>query len=194
MIEALVYKIINIIVNRPFLRFKLNDCGRNFKLGYRSELRNPQYFSIGDNFFSGPYGYFVTNRHIPVNIGDNIMFGPFCKIFGGDHDLKYIKNHIRFAPEKEVKHKKIIIEDGVWIGANTIIVTNGHIGEGSVVSSGALVNSYIPPYCIAYGIPAKKIKRRFDDDELKTILTNVKSKYSFSEIIDLYAKHNIANP
>ena len=121
------------------------------------------------------------------------MFGPFCKIFGGDHDLKYYDNHIRFAPEKAVKNKKIIIEDGVWIGANTTILTNAHIGEGSVVSSGALVNNYIPPYCISYGVPANKIKRRFNNHELKAILKNVKSHYSFSKIIEIYAKHNIVN-
>lgn len=193
MIETLIFKIINIIVNRPLLRSKLNKCGKNFKIGYRTELRNPEYFSIGDNFFSGPYGYFVTNKYIPVVIGNDIMFGPFCKIFGGDHDLKYNKNHIRFAPEKEVHEKSISIENGVWIGANTTILTNAFISEGAVVSSGALVNNYIPPYCIAYGLPAKKMKRRFNDVELKTLLKNIDSAYSFSKIIEIYAKHNVTD-
>jgi acetyltransferase-like isoleucine patch superfamily enzyme len=191
--EVIIYKILNILINRPMLRFKLAKCGKNFKFGYHSELRNPSYFSIGENFFSGPYGYFVTNKHIPVSIGDHVMFGPYCKIFGGDHDLQYEKNHIRFAPEKEVKETKIVIEDGVWIGANTTVLTGSFISEGSVVSSGALVNSYIPPYCVAYGIPAKKIKRRFNDQQLKKTLKNVNSNYSFSTIIEIYAKHNIVD-
>jgi acetyltransferase-like isoleucine patch superfamily enzyme len=92
-----------------------------------------------------------------------------------------------------VQGSKIIIEDGVWIGANTTILTNSHICEGVVVSSGALVNSYIPPYCIAYGVPAKKIKRRFNNDQLQTVLKNVNSKYSSSKIIEIYEKYNIVD-
>lgn len=191
--ERIIYKLLNIFVNRPLYRLKLNKHGSNFKIGYSSELINPQYFSFGDNFFSGPYGYFVTNKHIPVIVGNHVMFGPFCKIFGGDHDLKYDRNHIRFAPEKEVQNKSIIIEDGVWIGANTTILTNSFISEGAVVSSGALVNNYIPPYCIAYGVPAKKIKRRFDNTQLSIILKNINGKYSFSEIIEIYEKYNVSH-
>ena len=181
----------NVFVNRPLLKLNLNKYGKNFKIGYRTELRNPKYFSFGDNFFSGPYGYFVTNKHIPVSIGNHVMFGPFCKIFGGDHDVKYDKNHIRFAPEKEVQMKSITVEDGVWIGANTTILTNAFISEGAVVSCEAVVNNYIPPYCIAYGTPAKKIKRRFDNTQLRNILKNVNGQYSFSEIIELYNKYNV---
>lgn len=189
--ERIIYKLMNVFVNRPLLKLKLNKYGKNFKIGYRTELRNPKYFSFGDNFFSGPYGYFVTNKHIPVSIGNHVMFGPFCKIFGGDHDVKYDKNHIRFAPEKEVQMKSITVEDGVWIGANTTILTNAFISEGAVVSCEAVVNNYIPPYCIAYGTPAKKIKRRFDNTQLRNILKNVNGQYSFSEIIELYNKYNV---
>jgi acetyltransferase-like isoleucine patch superfamily enzyme len=189
--ETIIYKIYNILFNRPLLKLKLKKCGKNFKFGYRSELKNAQFFSIGDNFFSGPYGYFVTNKFIPVEIGNDVMFGPFCKMFGGDHDLKYNDNHIRFAPEKKVLKKKIIIENGVWVGANVTLLSKSFISEGSVISSGAIVNSYIPPYCIAYGIPAKKFKRRFNNAELKIALINVSSKYSISQIFDIYRKHEI---
>lgn len=189
--EIILYKLLNVFFNRPILKFKLKNCGNNFKIGYKSELKNPQYFTIGSNFFSGPYGYFVTNKHIPVIIGNHVMFGPFCKIFGGDHDMEYLDNHIRFAPEKNEISKNITIEDGVWVGANTTILKDSFISEGAVVSSGAIVNSYIPPYCIAYGVPAKKIKRRFDDNQLRSILKNVNSKYSFYQIIEEYKKNNI---
>jgi len=184
--ETLIFKIINILINRPLLRLKLKNCGVNFKIGYRSELKNAKYFSIGEDFYSGPYGYFVTNKFIPVKIGNYVMMGPFCKIFGGDHDINYTLNHIRYAPEKIVENKSINIEDGVWIGANTIMLSNTHISEGSIISSGAIVNGFIPPYCIAYGVPAKKYKRRFNDNLLKTILLNVKSNYTLEQILDIY--------
>src|SRR5690606_11045810 len=152
MFEALIYRLINIVFNRPNLKIKLKKVGSNFKFGYRSEIKNPQYFSIGNNFYSGPYGYFVTNKYIPVFIGDDIMFGPFCKIFGGDHDLRYAEKHIRFAPEMKVENTKIEIENGVWIGANTTILSNAFISEGAVIASGAVVNGFVPPFCIAFGV------------------------------------------
>lgn len=193
MIEAFIFKIVNIFFNRPYIKRKLKKCGKNFRLGYRSELRNAIYFSIGDDFFSGPYGYFVTNKFIPVNIGDQVMFGPFCKIFGGDHDLGYSQNHIRFAPEKEVLGSQIVIEDGVWIGANTTILTNAIISEGVIVASGAIVNNYIPPYCIAYGTPAKRIKKRFENEVLLKVLKNVESKYTLDQIMEIYHKYDLVS-
>lgn len=49
--ERIIYKLLNIFVNRPLFKLKLNKYGNNFKIGYRTELRNPQYFTFGDNFF-----------------------------------------------------------------------------------------------------------------------------------------------
>ena len=191
MVEVIIYRLINILFNRPVLKMKLAKVGTNFKFGYRSEIRNPQYFTFGNNFYSGPYGYFVTNKYIPVIIGDDIMFGPFCKIFGGDHDLGYTKNHIRYAPEQQVKNTKIVLENGVWIGANVTILSNAFISEGAVVANGAIVNGFVPPFCIAYGVPAKRYKKRFKDEELKTVLANVNSKYSFKKIKEIYKSAGI---
>lgn len=191
MFEAFIHRVINVIFNRPFVKLKLKRVGSNFKFGYASEIKNPQYFSVGDNFYSGPYGYFVTNKYIPVSIGDDIMFGPFCKIFGGDHDIKFTQNHIRFAPERVIENIEIVLENGVWIGAGTTILSNAFISEGAVVSSGAIVNGFVPPYCIAYGVPAKRFKKRFEDEELKTLLKNINSKYTFSEIKDIYKSAGI---
>jgi maltose O-acetyltransferase len=191
MLEAFIYRVINIFFNRPIIKLKLKKVGSNFKFGYRSEIKNPQYFSFGNNFYSGPYGYFVTNKYIQVNIGDDIMFGPFCKIFGGDHDIKFTQNHMRFAPEKSVENIQIVLENGVWIGAGTTILSNAYISEGAVVSSGAIVNSFVPPFCIAFGVPAKRFKRRFDDEQLKAVLTNINSKYNFIEIKEIYKSAGI---
>ncbi|MEL0651807.1 acyltransferase [Algibacter sp. TI.3.09] len=191
MIEVFIYKLLNKFVNRPLLKFRLKACGKNFRIGYSSELKNPKNFTFEDNFFSGPYGYFVTNEFIPVKIGNHVMFGPFCKIFGGNHNIKYTKNHIYYAPESKVEEKKIVIEDGVWVGANTTILTSTYICEGVVVASGALVNHYIPPYCIAYGVPAKHFNRRFNDKELIEVLQNTKSKYKLEQLLDIYKRHEI---
>ena len=189
----LISRIYNILFFRPFIRFKLKKAGKNLKIGHNSEFYNPQFFEIGNDFFSGPYSYFVTNKNNPVKIGDSVMFGPFCKIIGGNHDLKYNKNHMRFNSKIDHFHAEIVLENGVWVGANTTILSNTKLSEGAVVGAQSLVNKYVPPYTISAGCPIKIIKPRFDSvQELKEILTNVNSKYSIEEIQDIYTKYNFS--
>ena len=54
----------------------------------------------------------------------------------------------------------VIIEDEVWIGANTVILQGVKIGHGSVIAAGAVVTKDVPSMEIWGGVPAKKIKDR----------------------------------
>ena len=54
--------------------------------------------------------------------------------------------------------RPIIIEDGVWIGANAIILKGSKIGRGSIIGAGAVVSGEIPPMSIAVGNPARVVK------------------------------------
>jgi acetyltransferase-like isoleucine patch superfamily enzyme len=54
----------------------------------------------------------------------------------------------------------VIIEDEVWIGANTVILQGVKIGHGSVIAAGAVVTKDVPSMEIWGGVPARKIKNR----------------------------------
>ena len=54
----------------------------------------------------------------------------------------------------------MVIEDEVWIGANSVILQGVTVGYGSVVAAGAVVTKDIPKMEIWGGVPAKKIKDR----------------------------------
>ena len=54
----------------------------------------------------------------------------------------------------------IIIEDNVFVGANTIICNNVTIGKNSIVGAGSVVTKDIPSNEIWAGNPAKFIKVR----------------------------------
>lgn len=67
----------------------------------------------------------------------------------------------------------IIIEDDVWIGYRSTILSGVHIGQGAIIAAGAVVVKDVPAYAIVGGVPAKVIKYRFDKkiiDILKTEL------------------------
>lgn len=55
---------------------------------------------------------------------------------------------------------KIVIHDGVWIGANVVVTRNVTIGKGAIVGAGAVVTKDVPPFSIVAGIPAKVIAQR----------------------------------
>ena len=66
-----------------------------------------------------------------------------------------------------VYDQPVVIEDDVWCGANVTILKGVTIGHGSVVAAGAVVTKSFPPYSIIGGIPAKLLKMRFTEEEIK---------------------------
>lgn len=122
--------------------------------------------SIGSHVYIGPGAYFSTT-HSYIKIGSKVMFGPGVKLLGGNHNVKQVGRYMIDVEEKtEETDKPIIIEDDVWVGANVIILKGVTIGEGSVVAAGSLVNQDVAAYSIVGGMPAKKIRDRFSQDEI----------------------------
>lgn len=60
------------------------------------------------------------------------------------------------------KHAPVIIDKNCWICANATILPGVHIGEGSVVAAGAVVNSDVPPYSVVAGVPAIVVKSNYE--------------------------------
>jgi len=64
----------------------------------------------------------------------------------------------------------IIIENDVWIGAKSTIMSGVRIGNGSVIGGGSVVIKDVPPYSIVAGNPAKVVKMRFSDEQIDDLL------------------------
>ena len=64
----------------------------------------------------------------------------------------------------------VIIEDGVLIGANAVILEGVRIGAGSVVAAGAVVTVDVPAGVVVAGAPARIIKDKDEQTEEKTKL------------------------
>jgi bifunctional UDP-N-acetylglucosamine pyrophosphorylase/glucosamine-1-phosphate N-acetyltransferase len=58
-----------------------------------------------------------------------------------------------------VKKHQTVIEDGVKIGSDTMLVAPVRVGRGSVTGAGAVVTKDIPPDSLAVGVPAVVIKK-----------------------------------
>ena len=64
----------------------------------------------------------------------------------------------------------VIVEDGVLIGANAVVIEGVRVGEGAVVAAGAVVIQDVPPYAVVAGCPAKVIKQVDEGTAQKTAL------------------------
>lgn len=92
-----------------------------------------------------------------VTIGTDVSIAPNVVIVGSNH---VFSDSTRTIKSQGAISKGIIIEDDVWIGANATILDGTHIGRGSVVAAGAVVNKNVPPMTVVAGVPAKVIKNR----------------------------------
>ncbi|WP_262420306.1 CatB-related O-acetyltransferase [Flagellimonas meishanensis] len=64
----------------------------------------------------------------------------------------------------------ITIGNDVWIGANVSLMDGIIIGDGAIVAANALVTKDVEPYTIVGGVPAKPIKKRFTENQIKFLL------------------------
>lgn len=60
----------------------------------------------------------------------------------------------------------VLIGNDVWIGANVLLMSGVKVGDGAVVAAGSIVTKDIEPYAIVGGVPAKKIRSRFEKKQI----------------------------
>ena len=168
------------------VRATAKSCGRRVSLVAPATLNVKGRLDIGDDFFCGPGFYFSSNEYSVVEIGSAVMFGPSVKLISGNHVIGSTETHMRYIDQDDPGTKKIVIENGVWVGSGVKILSGAYISEGAVIGAGAVVTSYVPPYCIATGLPAKKIRRRFSDMDLAEILRSTGSCYTFEDVLSKY--------
>lgn len=92
-----------------------------------------------------------------IHIKKKVLIGPYCYI--GDHDHEYHNINIPIDDQGYTNVKKIIIEEGVWIAANSTICSGVTIGKNSVIGANSVVKNNIPPFSLAVGSPAKVVKQ-----------------------------------
>lgn len=74
-------------------------------------------------------------------------------------------------PESFYKNQALVkIGSDVWIGNNVSISPGVNIGHGAIIESNSVITENIEPYSIWSGIPAKLVKKRFDDSTIARLL------------------------
>ncbi len=148
-------------------------------------------YTIYNDFAREPKDFEKNNvlYQYPVN-QDKLLIGKFCSIACGAKFIFNSANHALsslstypfpiFFEEwgldvKDIRKAwdnkgDIIVGNDVWIGYEAVIMAGVTIGDGAVIGTRALVTKDVPPYTIVGGIPAKEIRKRFDEDTISKLL------------------------
>jgi len=182
----------NSIFDKLHLR-KVRKKWRKLNSHNYSHLVNDTDFNIVSvgNF---SYGHIYVFSAKSLN---KLKIGHFCSIANGvkfilnsDHPTNYIstypfKTKILNSGLDAISKGDIIVDDDVWIGENSLILSGVHIGQGAIVAAGAVVTKDVPPYAIVGGVPAKVIKFRFEENIINKLL-----KIDYSKLTDEIVRNN----
>lgn len=92
----------------------------------------------------------------PVKIGNNVNLAQNIIVSGLNHNYSDPNKTII---SQGVNTSEIIIEDDVWIGANSVILAGTTIGRHSIIGAGSVIIRDVPPYSIVVGNPGKIVKQ-----------------------------------
>ena len=144
-------------------------------------------YTIYNDFVSDPLLFEQNNvlYHYPIN-HERLVIGKFCSIACGvkflfnsaNHTLKSLSTYTfpLFYEEWGLEKSDvasawdnkgdIVIGNDVWIGYEAVIMAGVHIGNGAIIAARAVVTKDVPAYTIVGGVPARPIRKRFDEDTI----------------------------
>lgn len=161
----------------------------------KSVISNPNIsvgeFTMYNDFVNDPMQFERNNvlYQYPIN-HDKLIIGKFCSIACGakfifnsaNHNLSSISTYpfpiffeewglnIKDVAAAWDNKGDIIIGNDVWIGYEAVIMAGVTVGDGAIIGTRAVVTKDVPPYTIVGGVPAKPIRKRFDNETLDELL------------------------
>jgi len=84
-----------------------------------------------------------------IEIGDDVIMSNKVQLIAHDFSIMHHTGYVRFG--------RIKIGNRVFIGANSTILMNVHIGDDVIIGAGSLVNKDVPDGSVVAGVPARVI-------------------------------------
>lgn len=187
MIKRLAKRFYHLFVNRGKVRL-----GKRVVVSTISHFEGGNYIGNDSSFNGGMgYGSYIGNQsEIYGTIGKYSCISHNVHVINGFHPshdlvsvhpaffssqnctgLQYNCNpdfaEYRYADDKK---NDVLIGNDVWIGYGALLLAGVKISDGAIVAAGTVVTKDIPPYAIVGGNPAKIIKYRYNEQQIKELL------------------------
>lgn len=137
-------------IKASLLRLFGAKIGKCVELKPCINIKYPWFLEIGDCTWIGE-DVWIDNL-ILVKIGSNVCISQGAMLLTGNHN--YTKSTF------DLMVKSIIIEDGTWLGAKSVVCPGVIVGSHAVLTAGSIATKNLDPYTIYQGNPAVKIKDR----------------------------------
>jgi phosphonate metabolism protein (transferase hexapeptide repeat family) len=157
-------------------QLKSSKLGRYADIGERVILRDVM---VGD------FTYFERNGEgIYAEIGKFCSIAANVRINALEHPMERLTTHkLSYRPNEYFRYlgvdgefrarrqaKRVVIGNDVWIGHGAVITPGVTVGHGAVIGANAVVTRDVAPYTVVGGVPAKLIRKRFDDAIIERLL------------------------
>lgn len=122
-----------------------------------------EHTKIVDATISATNAKFIMKRHSAAAEGLSVHTGNHMQVTG-----VFYRNITEDDKRKADKKfdRDIIVEEDVWIGCNVTLLCGAHLGRGSIIAAGTVVNKEVPPYCVFGGVPGKFLKFKWTIDQI----------------------------
>jgi len=118
-------------------------------------IKYPWKLIIGNNVWIGEQVWLDNLEN--VEIGNDVCISQGAMLLCGNHNYKKISFDLIVG--------KIILEEGVWIGAQTVVCPGVVCKSHSLLTVGSVATQTLEAYTIYQGNPAKAIRKRVISNE-----------------------------
>lgn len=141
----------------PFSNFRIQllrlfgaKIGKGVVLKPCVNIKSPWLLTVGNHCWIGE-NVWIDNL-VKVEIADHVCLSQGAFLLTGNHNYK--------DPAFGLLTGEILLEQGVWIGAKSIVCPGVTCKEGAVLSAGSMATSTLEPWSIYQGNPAVFKKNR----------------------------------
>ena len=160
-IKIILWYFINALIVRaswnPFITMKIwllklfgAKIGQDLVLKNNVNIKSPWNLIIGDNVWIGE-NVWIDNLD-KVTIKNNVCISQGALLLTGNHDYTKSSFDYRNAP--------IILEEGTWIGAKSIVCPGIIAHSHAILTVGSVATHNLDAYTIYQGNPANPIRKR----------------------------------
>ncbi|MBR2794204.1 MAG: CatB-related O-acetyltransferase [Solobacterium sp.] len=164
--------------------------GYDREIYVKPTISNPAIL-VGDFTYIADSDFESHVTHLYPWNNDRLIIGKFCQIAAGvefvmngaNHQMNSVTTFPFYTLEgwdmdppasSDLPLKgDTFIGNDVWIGQNAVILPGVRIGDGAIIGASSVVARDIEPYTVCAGNPAKRIRKRFDD-ELTSLLEELR--------------------